>query len=77
MWISSLVGVWCNERTDQLAGVAVKNGIEWHAPVRPSDFLPLFRVRLLEYKRSGWDGSDMGTYACSFKPFIYGMIQVL
>jgi hypothetical protein len=39
-----------NERPDQLAGDAVENGIEWHAHVRPSDFLPLSRLRLLE----GW-----------------------
>jgi hypothetical protein len=43
-----------NERVDQLAGTAVKNGIEWHAPFRPSDFLPLSRVRLLEGWQSGW-----------------------
>jgi hypothetical protein len=42
------VGVRGNKRADQLAGDAVENGIEWHAPVRPSDFLPLSRVRVLE-----------------------------
>jgi hypothetical protein len=42
-----------NERADQSAGDAVKNGMEWHAPVRPSDFLPLSRVRLLEGSQSG------------------------
>jgi hypothetical protein len=36
-----------NKRTDQLAGGAVENGIEWHALIRPSDFLPLSRVNLL------------------------------
>jgi hypothetical protein len=33
-----------NKRADQLAalaGDAVENAIKWHAPVRPSDFLPL------------------------------------
>jgi hypothetical protein len=50
MWIPSHVGVSGNERADQLAGDAVENGIEWNAPVRPSDFLPLSRARLLE----GW-----------------------
>jgi hypothetical protein len=28
------------KRADQLAVDAVENGIEWHAPVRPPDFLP-------------------------------------
>jgi hypothetical protein len=36
-----MIPVRSNERADQLAGDAVENGIEWHAPVRPSDFLPL------------------------------------
>jgi hypothetical protein len=44
---------------------AVENGIEWHALIRPSHFLPLYRVRLLEGWKSGWDGSDMGRYAHS------------
>jgi hypothetical protein len=43
-----------NERADKLAGDAVENAIEWHAPVRPSDFLPLSRVRLLKGWQSGW-----------------------
>jgi hypothetical protein len=46
----------------------VENGIEWHAPVRPSDFLALSRVRLLKGWQSGWDDSDMGRYAYSFWP---------
>jgi hypothetical protein len=54
MWIPSLVGVRGNERTDQLEGDALENGIEWHAPVWPSDFLPLSRVWLLEGWQSGW-----------------------
>jgi hypothetical protein len=48
----------------------VKNGIEWHAPVFPSDFLPLSRVRLLEGCQSGWDGSDMGRCANSIWPVV-------
>jgi hypothetical protein len=36
-----MIPVKSNERADQLSGDAVENGIEWHAPVRPSDFLPL------------------------------------
>jgi hypothetical protein len=54
------VGVRSNERLDLWADDAVENGIEWHAPVRPSDFPPLSTVRLLEGWQSGWDGSDMG-----------------
>jgi hypothetical protein len=52
-----------HERADQLASNAVENGKEWHAPVRPFEFLPLSRVRLLEGWQSGCDGSDMGRYA--------------
>jgi hypothetical protein len=48
------------ELADQLAGDAVENGMKWHVPIRPSDFLPLSRVRLLEGWQSGWDSSDMG-----------------
>jgi hypothetical protein len=48
MWISSHVGVRGNKRADKLAGDAVENDIEWLAPVRPFDFLPLSGVRLLE-----------------------------
>jgi hypothetical protein len=59
MWIPSHVGVRANERDD------VENGMEWHAPVRPSDFFPLSRVRLLEGCQSGWDCCDMGRYAYS------------
>jgi hypothetical protein len=62
-------GVRGNERADQLAGDAVENGIEWHAPVRPSDLLPLSRVRLLEGWQCGWDGRDMG-YAYFIWPLV-------
>jgi hypothetical protein len=48
----------------------MENGIELHAPVRPSDFLPLSRVRLLEGWQSGWDGNDMGKYAYSIWPVV-------
>jgi hypothetical protein len=41
MWIPLHVGVWGNKRADQLAGDAVEHGIKLHAPVRPSDFVPL------------------------------------
>jgi hypothetical protein len=65
MWIPSHLRVRSNKRADQLVGDAVENGIEQHAHVRPSDLLPLSRVRLLEGWQSGWDGSDMGRYAYS------------
>jgi hypothetical protein len=67
MWIPSHVVVRGN---DQLAGHAVENCIEWHAPVRSSDFLPLSRIKLLEGWQSSWDGSDMGRYAYSFWPVV-------
>jgi hypothetical protein len=70
MRIPSHVGVRGNERTDQLAGDAVENGIEWHSPVRPSNFLPLSRIRLLEGWQGGWDGSEMGGYAYSIWPVV-------
>jgi hypothetical protein len=41
MWIPSHVKARRNERANQLADDAVKNGMEWHAHVRPSDFLCL------------------------------------
>jgi hypothetical protein len=50
MSLSSHVRERGNEQVDKLAGDAVENGIEWHAPVQPFGFLPLSRVRLLE----GW-----------------------
>jgi ribonuclease HI len=39
--VTDHVGVRGNERADQLVSDAVENGIEWNAPVRPSDFLSL------------------------------------
>jgi hypothetical protein len=56
MWIPSHVGVRGNER-----GVA---------PVRPSDFLSLSRVRLLEGWQSGYPSQDMGRYAYSIWPVV-------
>jgi ribonuclease HI len=38
MWIPLNGAVRGNERADQLAGDAVENGIEWHAPVRLFDW---------------------------------------
>jgi hypothetical protein len=60
------VGLKGNVRADQLC---CENGIELHAPARPSDFL-LSRVRLLEGWQSCWDSSDMGRYAYSIWPVV-------
>jgi hypothetical protein len=68
MWIPSHVGVRGNERAYQLAGDAVENGIEWHAPACPSDFSTLSRATLLEGWQSGWEGSDMVRNAYSIWP---------
>jgi hypothetical protein len=68
MWIPLHVGVRGNERVAQLAGDAVEKAIEWHSPVRPSDFLHLSRVRLLDCWQIGWNCSDMGRYAYSIWP---------
>jgi hypothetical protein len=70
MLIPSQVRVRGNKRANQLAGDAVENGIEWHAPVRPSDCLSLSTVRLLEGWQRDCDGIDMGRYACSNWPVI-------
>jgi hypothetical protein len=59
-----------NERPDQLVVDAVENGMEWHAPVCTSDFLPLSRLRLLKGWHSGWDVSDIGNYAHSIGPVV-------
>jgi hypothetical protein len=50
MWIQSHVGVMSSEQADRLAGEAVQGDTEFVAPVRPSDFRPLSRVRMLD----GW-----------------------
>jgi hypothetical protein len=55
---------------NQLTDDAVENRMEWHTPVRPSQFLPLSRITLLEGRQSGWDSSDMGGYAYSFWPVV-------
>jgi ribonuclease HI len=48
MWIPSHVGVMGNERADRLAGEAFQGDTEFAAPVRPSDFRPVSRVRMLD-----------------------------
>jgi hypothetical protein len=72
--VAEHVGVKRNERADQLAVDAVENGMEWHAPICPSDFLHLSRIRLLEDWQSGWDVSDIGTYAHSMWPVVSFML---
>jgi hypothetical protein len=44
----------------------VENNKKWHAPIRPSDFFALSRVRLLE----DWQGGKMGTYAYFIWPVV-------
>jgi hypothetical protein len=44
--------------------------MEWHASVRPSDFIPLSRVRLLKGWQTSWDGSDMGRNAYGIWPVV-------
>jgi hypothetical protein len=50
MWIPShvAIGMMGNERADRWAGEAVQGDTEFAAPVRPSDFRPLSRVRMLD-----------------------------
>jgi hypothetical protein len=48
MGFISPVGVMGNERADRLAGKAVQGDMKFIASVRPSDFRPLSRVRILE-----------------------------
>jgi hypothetical protein len=50
MWIPSHVGVMGNKRAERMAGEAVQGDTEFAASVRPSDFQPLSRVRMLD----GW-----------------------
>jgi hypothetical protein len=52
MWIPSHVEVMGNERPGHMACDAVKNRIVWFEPVRPSDFLPLSKVRLLNVRQA-------------------------
>jgi hypothetical protein len=59
MCIPSHVGVMGNERTDRLAGKAVQGDTEFAAPIRPTDFPPLSRVRVWKVgsvagARVGW-----------------------
>jgi hypothetical protein len=60
MWIPSHVGVMSNERADRLAGEAAHGGTEFATPVRPSDFRPLSRSRMLDGWQCGWSGGAMG-----------------
>jgi hypothetical protein len=70
MWIPSHVGVMGNERADRLAGEAVQGGTEFAAPVRPSDFQPLSRARLLDGWHCGRSGGRMGRYTYSILPSV-------
>jgi hypothetical protein len=49
MWIPSHVDVMMSiERADRLAGEVVQGDTDFAAPVRPSDFRLLSRVRMLD-----------------------------
>jgi hypothetical protein len=65
MWIPSHVGVMGNERVDHLAGEPVQGVTEFAAPVQPSDFRPLSRVRMLDGWQCSWSEGGMGRYAYS------------
>jgi hypothetical protein len=60
--IPSHVGVMGNERSERLAGEVVQGDTEFAAPVRPSDFRPLSRVRMLDSWQCSWSEGRMGGY---------------
>jgi hypothetical protein len=45
-------------------------GTEFAAPVRPFDFRPLSRARMLDSWQCGWSGGDMGRYTYSILPSV-------
>jgi hypothetical protein len=53
------------------------NCIEWFAPVRPSDFLPLSRVGLLDSWHSNLCGRDMERYAHSVSDALWAKRVIL
>jgi hypothetical protein len=65
MWIPSHVGGMGNKRADRLAGEAVWGDTEIAAPVRPSDFRLVSRVRMCI-----WSESGMGRYTYSILPWV-------
>jgi hypothetical protein len=60
MWIPSHIGAMGNERANCLAGGAVQGDTEFAAPVQPSDFRPLSRVRMLDGWQCSWNEGGMG-----------------
>jgi hypothetical protein len=70
MWIPSHVCVMVNERADRLIGEAVQGDTEFAAPVHPSDFRPLSRVRMLDGWQCSWSKGGMGKYTYSILPSV-------
>jgi hypothetical protein len=68
MWIPSHVGVMGNERADRLASEAVQGDTEFAAPVRPFDFRPLSRGRMLDGWQCSWSEGGMDRYTYSILP---------
>jgi hypothetical protein len=77
MGFISPVGVMGNERADRLAGKAVQGDIEFAAPVRPSDFRPPSRVRILESWQCSWSDVRMGRYSYSILPSVTSMNRMM
>jgi hypothetical protein len=65
MWIPSNVVVMGNERADRLASEAVQGDVEFAAAVRPTDFRPLSRVRMLDNRQRSWSEGGMDRYTYS------------
>jgi hypothetical protein len=70
MWIPFHVGVMGNEQADSLACEAVQGDTEFAAHVRPSDFRPLSRVRMLDSWQCSWSEGRMGGYTYLILPAV-------
>jgi hypothetical protein len=70
MWIPSHVSVMGNEQADHMAGEAVQDETEFAAPVPPSDYRPVSKVRMLDGWQCSWSESGMGRYTYSILPSV-------